>query len=176
MTITDQTKIGVGSVPSLDDVNLLTETGVIKSSHGSNQPAGSKLDVQSKVASDLATLGTSWLPDLRLMHPELLAYAVLEPGSAEPRLRLGFSTRVADQEGDLELTGDVAREVLRWLRLNATFLSTGGGFGSTGLTVQQARDSEARSTGWRAHGSIGEARGHRSVPQPEAAGRFSARE
>jgi hypothetical protein len=111
-----------------------------------------------------------------LINPELLAYAVLEPGSTEPRLRLGFSTRVADQDGELELIGDEAREVLRWLRLNANFLSTGGGFGSTGLTVQQARDSEARSTGWRAHGSIGEARGHRSVPQPEAAGRFSARE
>jgi hypothetical protein len=107
-----------------------------------------------------------------LINPELLAYAVLEPGSTEPRLRLGFSTRVADQEGELELTGDVAREVLRWLRLNATFLSTGGGFGSTGLSAQPARESEARSNGWRAHGAIGEARGPRSIPQPEEVGRF----
>jgi hypothetical protein len=110
-----------------------------------------------------------------LINPELLAYAVLEPGSAEPRLRLGFSTRVADQEGELELTGDVAREVLRWLRLNATFLSNGGGFGSTGLSAQPARESEARSNGWRAHGAIGEARGPRSIPQPEEVGRFFSR-
>jgi hypothetical protein len=110
-----------------------------------------------------------------LINPELLAYAVLEPGSAEPRLRLGFSTRVADQEGELELTGDVAREVLRWLRLNATFLSTGGGFGSTGLSAQPARESEARSNGWRAHGAIGEAWGPRSIPQPEEVGRFFSR-
>jgi hypothetical protein len=107
-----------------------------------------------------------------LINPELLAYAVLERGSAEPRLRLGFSTRVADQDGELELTGDEAREVLRWLRLNATFLSTGGGFGSTGLSVQQARDSEVRTSGWRAHGAIGEAWGPRSISQPEEAGRF----
>ena len=74
-----------------------------------------------------------------MINPELLAYAVLEPGSAEPRLRLGFSTRVADPDGELELTGEAAREVLRWLRLNATFLSTNGGFGSTGQSVQAAR-------------------------------------
>jgi len=110
-----------------------------------------------------------------LINPELLAYAVLEPGSAGPRLRLGFSTRVADQEGELELTGDEAREVLRWLRLNATFLSTGGGFGSTGLSAQPARESEARSTGWRAHGAIGDPWGPRSVPQPQDAGRFFSR-
>jgi hypothetical protein len=110
-----------------------------------------------------------------LINPELLAYAVLEPGTAEPRLRLGFSTRAADPEGELELTGDVAREVLRWLRLNATFLSTSGGFGSTGLSVQPARDPEARSSGWRAHGAIGEAWGPRSVPLPEEVGRFFSR-
>ncbi len=59
-----------------------------------------------------------------LINPELLTYAVLEQGTVEPRLRLGFANCGADHEGDLWLTGDVAREVLRWLRLNATFLST----------------------------------------------------
>jgi hypothetical protein len=73
MTVTDQTKIGVGPVPSLHDVNLLTVTGTAKSSDGSNQPLGTKLDVHSQAASDLANRGTSWLPDLRV--PELLAYA-----------------------------------------------------------------------------------------------------
>jgi hypothetical protein len=110
-----------------------------------------------------------------LINPELLAYAVLEPSSAEPRLRLGFSTRAAEPEGELALTGDVAREVLRWLRLNATFLSTSGGFGSTGLSAQAAREPEVRSSGWRAHGSIGEAWGPRSLPQPEEVGRFFSR-
>jgi hypothetical protein len=110
-----------------------------------------------------------------LLNPELLAYAVLTPGSAEPRLRLGFSTGVAEQEGELELTGEVAREVLRWLRLNATFLSTGGGFGSTGLPVQPAHENEGRNTGWSAYGSIGKASGVRSIPEPEEAGRFFSR-
>jgi hypothetical protein len=110
-----------------------------------------------------------------LINPELLAYAVLAPGSAEPRLRLGFSTAVADQEGELELTGDVAREVLRWLRLNATFLSTAGGFGSTGLSVQPAREQEGRNAGWRPRGSIGEARGLRSTPEPDEVGRVFSR-
>jgi hypothetical protein len=110
-----------------------------------------------------------------LINPDLLAYVVLEPGSAEPRLRLGFSTSAADKEGELELTGDVAREVLRWLRLNATFLSTGGGFGSTGLPAQQAHENEERNTGWRQRGSIGKAWGLRSTPELEEVGRVFSR-
>jgi hypothetical protein len=71
-----------------------------------------------------------------LINPELLTYAILEQGATEPRLRLGFATRGTDNSGELQLTGDEAREVLRWLRLNAVFLSTGGAFGSTGSVTQ----------------------------------------
>jgi hypothetical protein len=80
-----------------------------------------------------------------LINPELLTFAVLERGSADLCLRLGFASSRTEPEGDLRLTGDVAREVLRWLRLNAVFLSTGGGFGSTGIPAQLPREEELRS-------------------------------
>ncbi len=80
-----------------------------------------------------------------LINPELLTYAVLEEGSAEPHLRLGFAAGGAVAAGDLRLTGDVAREVLRWLRLNAVFLSTGGGFGATGIPARPPVETDSKS-------------------------------
>jgi hypothetical protein len=76
-----------------------------------------------------------------LINPELLTYAILEQGATEPRLRIGFATRGTDNDGELQLTGDEAREVLRWLRLNAVFLSTGGAFGSTGNAAQPPQET-----------------------------------
>ena len=67
-----------------------------------------------------------------LINPEFLTFAVLEQGAAEPRLRLGFARGGTDTGGELQLTGNVAREVLRWLRLNIIFLTAEGGFGSAG--------------------------------------------
>ena len=48
-----------------------------------------------------------------LIDPEFLTFAVLEQGAAEPRLRLGFARGGTDTGGELQLTGNVAREVLR---------------------------------------------------------------
>jgi hypothetical protein len=75
-----------------------------------------------------------------LINPQLLTFAVLERESAEPRLRLGFASGTADSNSELWLTGDEAREVLRWLRLNATFLTAGGGFGATGVPLDRASE------------------------------------
>jgi hypothetical protein len=104
-----------------------------------------------------------------LINPELLTFAVLEQGAAEPHLRLGFATRAAEQEGELRLTGDVAREVLRWLRLNAVFLSTGGGFGSTGVPAQSSQQTDARGNGRRGSGTLGESWGALKATQPQSA-------
>lgn len=90
MTVTDQTKLGVGPVPSLDDVNLLTVTDTSRSSDVPNLAAGTKSYAQS-LATDLESLGSSWLPDLRVMRPELLAYAYAaakpEPDRPRPQER-----------------------------------------------------------------------------------------
>jgi hypothetical protein len=110
-----------------------------------------------------------------LINPELLTYAVLEQGGAEPKLRLGFAAATSNPQGELLLTGDVAREVLRWLRLNATFLSSGGGFGATGIPAPSARETDARSSGRRGNGPITEGWGPLRLPQTEDSGHLSSR-
>jgi hypothetical protein len=110
-----------------------------------------------------------------LINPELLTYAVLEEGSAEPRLRLGFAARGADTAGDLRLTGEAAREVLRWLRLNAVFLGTGGGFGATGISARPSLETDTRSIARNGTGAIGDSWGSLSVPQADEPGRFLRR-
>jgi hypothetical protein len=67
-----------------------------------------------------------------LINPGLLTYAISEG----PQLRLGFTSRVQDAQGELRLNGEEAKEVLRWLRLNATFLSKAGSFGSIGVPAE----------------------------------------
>jgi hypothetical protein len=66
-----------------------------------------------------------------LINPALLTFAVLDRDSAEPALRLGFAPSPLDAGSELRLFGEEAREVLRWLRLNAVFLTRAGEFGST---------------------------------------------
>jgi hypothetical protein len=112
-----------------------------------------------------------------LINPQLLSFAILERGHGEPRLRLGFATAggAADGDGELRLTGDDAREVLRWLRLNATFLTVGGGFGSTGVSWERSIESDSRPSvrpgrspidqDWRGIGDREEAE-----PAPQPAG------
>jgi hypothetical protein len=80
-----------------------------------------------------------------LINPGLLTFAVLEHGPAEPRLRLGFANRNAEQGEELRLTGEAAREVLRWLRLNSVFLGAAGGFGSTGIVGESSNETDSRS-------------------------------
>jgi hypothetical protein len=110
-----------------------------------------------------------------LINPELLAYAVLEPGAAEPHLRLGFATRSNDPEGELHLTGDAAREVLRWLRLNAVFLSTNGGFGSIGAAPRLSTEVEAGNIGRAGKPAFGDTWSRLDISPPENAGRFLSR-
>ncbi len=65
-----------------------------------------------------------------LINPELLAFAVVDRDSAEPALRLGFAAGPVGSGSEIRLFGEEAREVLRWLRLNAVFLTRAGEFGS----------------------------------------------
>jgi hypothetical protein len=63
-----------------------------------------------------------------LINPDLLAYAVVVgEGPDGPELRLGFAAQ-AGGRSDLVIRGESAGEVLRWLRLNADFLSRQGTF------------------------------------------------
>jgi hypothetical protein len=110
-----------------------------------------------------------------LINPELLTFAVVEQGPAQPRLRLGFATRNAEQDGELRLTGDVAREVLRWLRLNSVFLSDKGGFGSTGIPERPTYETDPRSIAYHGNGGIHQGRGPLRAPQSEEPGRFLSR-
>jgi hypothetical protein len=108
-----------------------------------------------------------------LINPQLLTFAILERDSAGPRLRLGFATGTSatDGDGELRLSGDDAREVLRWLRLNSTFLTSSGAFGSTGVSLERASESDARSSA-RIGPSIGQAwRGISDRADPEPAAR-----
>jgi hypothetical protein len=67
-----------------------------------------------------------------LINPDQLAYAVFDKEDCGgPRLRLGFAAQPGDQ-GQLRLEGEEAREVLRWLRQNANFLTRAGGLGPIG--------------------------------------------
>ncbi len=94
-----------------------------------------------------------------LINPEFLTFAVLEQGAAEPRLRLGFARGGTDTGGELQLTGNVAREVLRWLRLNIIFLTAEGGFGSAGTPARPVCETESRSVARSEAGVIGESWG-----------------
>jgi hypothetical protein len=99
-----------------------------------------------------------------LINPDLLTYAVLERDGGRPNLRLGFASQVAYGGGELRLAGDEAREVLRWLRLNADFLTTAGGFGSIGgpATAEGAIESDSRSVARGPHNAL--ARGWGAPP------------
>ena len=85
-----------------------------------------------------------------LINPELLTYAVAEGR----QLRLGFAQPAPDAHGELRLDGEEAREVLRWLRLNAVFLTKSGGFGSAGRPVEDSIEVEPRGFPRRAHATI----------------------
>jgi hypothetical protein len=65
-----------------------------------------------------------------LINPGLLTFAVVDRDSAEPALRLGFAASPVDSGSEIRLFGEEAREVLRWLRLNAVFLTRAGESGS----------------------------------------------
>ncbi len=86
-----------------------------------------------------------------LFNPELLAYAIVENDREEPQLRLGFAAASPDSGGELRLAGEEARELLRWLRLNATYLTKGGGFGSIGRSPEPAVDRESQRNPGKAH-------------------------
>ncbi len=63
-----------------------------------------------------------------LINPDLLAYAIVDDSGPDGlELRLGFVAQ-AGGRNDLLLVGEEAGEVLRWLRLNADFLSKQGPF------------------------------------------------
>jgi hypothetical protein len=75
-----------------------------------------------------------------LINPDLLAYAVVDgPGPDGVVLRLGFATQTGGRS-DLRLVGDQAGEVLRWLRLNADFLSRQSSFHPNGLDRPSTRE------------------------------------
>ncbi|MDR3622222.1 MAG: hypothetical protein P4L85_22925 [Paludisphaera borealis] len=75
-----------------------------------------------------------------LINPDLLAYAVVDgPGPEGVVLRLGFATQTGGRS-DLRLVGDQAGEVLRWLRLNADFLSKQSSFHPNSPVQQTSRD------------------------------------
>src|SRR5271165_459849 len=93
-----------------------------------------------------------------LINPELLAYAVLENDKPEPRLRLGFAAQIPGEGNEISLQGEDAIELLRWLRLNAAFLTKAGGFGSVGGLKPQWPPIEgpSRSTARPVRSSIGQ--------------------
>ncbi len=78
-----------------------------------------------------------------LINPELLTFAVVDRDSPEPALRLGFTAGAVGSASEIRLVGEEAREVLRWLRQNAVFLTRAGEFGSIDGAARRAvaRDS-----------------------------------
>ncbi len=110
-----------------------------------------------------------------LINPELLTYAVFEQRASDPQLRLGFATRGAGPQGELCLTGDDARELLRWLRLNAVFLSSGGGFGSNAGPVQPVHATDSQTSVSHGHDRIGASWGSLSAPVGQGTGGFFSR-
>jgi hypothetical protein len=103
-----------------------------------------------------------------VINPELLAYAILDGDHGESQLRLGFAARGTDGGGELLLAGDEAREVLRWLRLNAVFLTKAGGFGSIGGPVAGAIESDSRSVARTPHASIAQGWGPLGASKKES--------
>lgn len=75
-----------------------------------------------------------------LINPDLLAYAIVD-GSVPDGvvLRLGFATQ-AGGRNEIRLAGDQAGEVLRWLRLNADFLTRQGTFHPNSLNRPSTRE------------------------------------
>jgi hypothetical protein len=110
-----------------------------------------------------------------LINPDLLAYAILENEGEESRLRLGFAANFPGARAQLLLVGEEAKEVLRWLRLNATFLTRGGGFGSLGRPEAPAIESESRGLAQMAHTNIGQGWGLRGASQQEETTSFLSR-
>jgi hypothetical protein len=80
-----------------------------------------------------------------VINPQLVSYAFLERDSPEPRLRVGFAAHASTHSPELLLSGDESKELLRWLRLNATFLTRGGGFGSIGNASATSTADQANS-------------------------------
>jgi hypothetical protein len=108
-----------------------------------------------------------------LINPDLLTYAIHERDAGAPQLRLGFSSHAPDGGSELRLAGDEAREVLRWLRLNAVFLTKAGGFGSIGGPAEGSIESDSRSVARKPHAAIGQGWGSLGASKPEGvAGRF----
>jgi hypothetical protein len=79
-----------------------------------------------------------------LINPQLLAYAILERDTPDAQLRVGFASRVSADATELTLNGDDAKELLRWLRLNATFLTSAGGFGSIGTIKSPSAENHVQ--------------------------------
>jgi hypothetical protein len=91
-----------------------------------------------------------------LINPQLVSYAILERDRNGTSLRLGFASQVPYSGGELRLVGEEAREVLRWLRLHADFLTRSGGFGSTGGPAEGAIEGDSRSIARKPHAAIGQ--------------------
>jgi len=102
-----------------------------------------------------------------LINPALVAYAVVEG----PQLRLGFAPGAREGPGELRLHGEEGREVLRWLRLNAEFLSRTGGFGSIGSGGfgRAPIDAEPQRAARRSHATLGRSTTPAATLEPEEA-------
>ncbi len=89
-----------------------------------------------------------------LINPELLTYAVSEGR----QLRLEFSGPALSRTPTWGIgstrDGEEAREVLRWLRLNAVFLTKSGAFGSVGCPAEDSIEAESRGFARRAQATI----------------------
>lgn len=82
-----------------------------------------------------------------LINPDLLAYAVVDgDGPDGPELRLGFASQAGGRERDLLVRGEPAGEILRWLRLNADFLTKQGTFGPNSPTRHAHREYRRAAT------------------------------
>jgi hypothetical protein len=91
-----------------------------------------------------------------LINPDLLAYAVMENDETEPLLRLGFAVHSVGEGRELVLHGEEAKELLRWLRRNADFLTREGRFGSVGGVKPSSIEGESQSVPRQSHSSIGQ--------------------
>jgi hypothetical protein len=85
-----------------------------------------------------------------VINPDLLAYAITD-GS---QLRIGFTADGRGLGRELEVSGEAAKELLRWLRLNAEFLTRGSGSGLLGKPAEIALEDVTR----------GVSRGSQGVP------------
>lgn len=104
-----------------------------------------------------------------LINPYFIAYAIVE-GS---QLRLGFAWGAADAPVELQLQRDEAAEVLRWLRLNAEFLSRNGSFGSVGGPSRALGGGPLPFSHRRSHATIGRGTGVQAVREAEETVNFA---